>query len=122
MHLLIRCYLVKGIAIVFFILILLGCSQQDFKNQEQVDPKGLIEKQLKSAREATKHFLSDPESAKFRNQVGDCGEVSYREESSTYSTYKRFVVIAPNIVFIEGDTDQIAFRLAWKNACRPSWN
>lgn len=109
----------KGIAIVFFILILLGCSQQDFKNQEQVDPKGLIEKQLKSAREATKHFLSDPESAKFRNQVGDCGEVSYREESSTY---KRFVVIAPNIVFIEGDTDQIAFRLAWKNACRPSWN
>ena len=112
----------KGIAIVFFILILLGCSQQDFKNQEQVDRKGLIVFLFNSAREATKHFLSDPESAKFRNQVGDCGEVSYREESSTYSTYKRFVVIAPNIVFIEGDTDQIAFRLAWKNACRPSWN
>ncbi|ENV44214.1 MULTISPECIES: hypothetical protein [Acinetobacter] len=111
----------KHIVFLLVFTILTGCSQQEF-NAQSSNPEILKEQQLKSIREITKTFLPNPDSAKFRNQIGECGEVSYRDKDNKYTAFQRFVVIEKNIVLVENQTDQKQFELSWNSACIPSWN
>jgi len=99
---------------------LTGCSQQEF-NAQSSNPEILKEQQLKSIREITKNFLLNPDSAKFRNQIGECGEVSYKDEDNKYTAFQRFIVINENIVLIENWVEPKQFELSWKSTCTPSW-
>ncbi|WP_216935623.1 MULTISPECIES: hypothetical protein [unclassified Acinetobacter] len=111
----------KNLGILIFIAILAGCSYQEF-NEQKPDPNVLIEQQLKSARAITKKFLLNPDSAKFRNQIRDCGEVSYKKEGGNITNaFQRFIVLDKNIVLLENGIDQTQFELSWKSACTPSW-
>lgn len=111
----------KILALFVIVLIMTGCSQQEFKEQKP-DPKILKEKQLRASRELIKKFIPYPDSAKFRYQSGDCGEVSYLEKPNTYSDFKRFVIIEKQMVFIEGSVAQEQFELSWKNTCKSKWS
>ena len=55
---------------------LFGCNQKEFDDPPS-DSKVANEQKLSAIREITKNFIPNPDSAKFRNQIGDCGEVSY---------------------------------------------
>lgn|SRR5690606_28842453 len=110
----------KHIVFLLVLTILTGCSKQEFNTQSS-DPEVLKEQQLKSIREITKNFLPNPESAKFRNQVGDCGEVSYKEVDNTDIAFQRFIVINETIVLIENWVEPKQFELSWKSTCTPSW-
>jgi len=110
----------KYLGFVFFMAMLSGCSHPEV-NKQNSNSNALKEQQLKSAREVTKGFLPNPDSAKFRNQMGDCGEVSYNETDNTEIAFQRFVVIDKNIVLLENWVDPKQFELSWKSACTPSW-
>lgn len=107
----------KRFALVWCMLLVAGCSQPELKDQKP-NPEVLKEKQAQAAREAIKKFIPEPESAKFRNQVGDCGEVSYLQNPQAFSTFKRFIVVEKNMVFIEDQIDQAQFELSWGNTCK----
>ncbi|OAL82121.1 hypothetical protein [Acinetobacter sp. SFA] len=111
----------KNLGIWIFILILAGCSKQKFKNLE-ADPEVLNEKQLRETREQVRTFILNADSSKFRNQVGDCGEVSYKNKDNKYIPYQRFIILEMNLVLIENQTEQKQFELSWKSACMASWN
>lgn len=55
---------------------LFGCTEKEFDDPPS-DSKVANEQKLSAIREITKNFIPNPDSAKFRNQIGDCGEVSY---------------------------------------------
>lgn len=110
----------KHIVFLLVFTILTGCSQQEF-NAQSSNPEILKEQQLKSIREITKTFLPNPDSAKFRNQIGECGEVSYKDEDNKYTAFQRFIVINENIVLIENWVEPKQFELSWKSTCTPSW-
>ncbi|WP_216936283.1 MULTISPECIES: hypothetical protein [unclassified Acinetobacter] len=106
----------KNLGIWIFISVLAGCSKQEF-NDQKTDPTVLEEKQLRESREWVGSFIPNPDSSKFRNQVGDCGEVSYKQADNSYVPFQRFIVLEKNIVLIENKTEKKQFELSWKNAC-----
>lgn len=110
----------KNLSLFFFIVILAGCRHKESSGQH-LDLETSKKEQLEFAKEATKEFIPNPDSAKFRNQIGECGEVSYRDKDNKYTAFQRFVVIEKNIVLVENQTDQKQFELSWKSACTPSW-
>ncbi|WP_312087641.1 hypothetical protein [Acinetobacter variabilis] len=106
----------KNLSLFFFIVILAGCGHKE-SNGQQLDLETIKKEQLEFAKEATKEFIPNPDSAKFRNQIGECGELSYMEDNNQYSPFKRFVMVEKNIILIEGWTGQEQFELAWKMSC-----
>jgi hypothetical protein len=111
----------KNLSLLFFIMILAGCGHRE-SNGQQLDLETIKKEQLEFAKEATKKFIPNPDSAKFRNQVGDCGEVNYMQEPNKQSGYKRFIVVDKNIALIEGWVEQNTFELSWKATCEKRWN
>ncbi|ENX28979.1 MULTISPECIES: hypothetical protein [Acinetobacter] len=111
----------KNLSLFFFIMILAGCGHGESIGQH-LDLETIKKEQLEFAKEATKEFIPNPDSAKFRNQIGECGEVSYKEADGTDIGFQRFIVLQKNIVLVENQTDQKQFELSWKSACTPSWN
>ena len=110
----------KNLGLLFFIMILAGCGHRE-SNGQQPDLETIKKEQLEFAKEVTKEFIPNPDSAKFRNQIGECGEVSYKEADSDYVPFQRFIVLSKDIVLVENQTDQKQFELSWKSACTPSW-
>ncbi len=110
----------KNLGFFLVMAILFGCNQKEF-NDPPSDSKVSNEQKLSTIREITKNFIPNPDSAKFRNQIGDCGEVSYMEKPDSYSSYSRFVVIDENIVLIEHQIDSNQFELSWNSSCIRSW-
>lgn len=113
--------ILKNLGLLFFIMILAGCGHRE-SNGQQPDLETIKKEQLEFAKEATKEFIPNPDSAKFRNQVGDCGEVSYKEVGGTDIDFQRFIVLEKNIVLVENQMDPKQFELSWKSSCTPSWN
>ena len=111
----------KNLSLFFFIVILAGCGHKESSGQH-LDLETSKKEQLEFAKEATKKFITTPDSAKFRNQVGDCGEVNYMQEPNKQSGYKRFIVVDKNIALIEGWVEQNTFELSWKATCEKRWN
>jgi hypothetical protein len=110
----------KNLSLFFFIVILAGCGHKE-SNGQQLDLEKIKKEQLEFAKEATKEFIPNPDSAKFRNQIGECGEVSYKDEDNKYTAFQRFIVINENIVLIENWVEPKQFELSWKSTCTPSW-
>lgn len=110
----------KNLSLFFFIVILAGCEQRETDDQP-LKLEIIKEEQLKFSRETAKEFIPNPDSAKFRNQIGECGEVSYKEADSDYVPFQRFIVLSKDIVLVENQTDQKQFELSWRSACTPSW-
>lgn len=110
----------KNLSLFFFIMILAGCGHGESIGQH-LDLEIIKEEQLKFSRETAKEFIPNPDSAKFRNQIGECGEVSYKEADSDYVPFQRFIVLSKDIVLVENQTDQKQFELSWRSACTPSW-
>ena len=73
------------------------------------------------AREGIKTKLHDPDTAKFRNQVGGCGEVNAKNLFGGYIGYKRFMYGGPDVIFLDGDPalEAGAFDSAWGRLCGP---
>lgn len=110
----------KGLRLLFFTMLLVGCGHQESKDQPP-DLEKIEREQLEFSREATKELIPNSDSAKFRNQIGECGEVSYTGADNNYIPFQRFIVVEENMVFIENQTDQKQFELSWKSSCTPNW-
>lgn len=111
----------KNLSLFFFIMILAGCGHGESSGQH-LDLETIKKEQLEFAKEATKEFIPNPDSAKFRNQIGECGEVSYKEADGKDIDFQRFIVLEKNIVLVENQMDPKQFELSWKSSCTPSWN
>lgn len=66
--------------------------------------------------------LKDPDSAKFRNQHGMCGEVNAKNGFGGYTGYVRFMAASEDRVFMEDDARLApgAFDEAWGSVCSTS--
>jgi len=71
------------------------------------------------AREGIMPKLHDPDTAKFRNQRGSCGEVNAKNLFGGYTGYKRFMYGGGDLIFLEGDPAFAdgAFDEAWDQLC-----
>lgn len=68
------------------------------------------------SREQVKKYLKDPDSAKFRNQHGFCGEVNAKNSFGGYTGFKRFVVSLDFVIMDDGNPEvERAIDRAWNN-------
>lgn len=100
------------------ILGLVGCNNKSDINSQTASSETVEEKRQRTSREFLKKYLPYPDSLKFRNQIGLCGEVNYMKKLGTYTGFKRFVMVDQNIIFIETYTDPDEFEFAWKSSCK----
>lgn len=81
---------------------------QDRINEEQARLKDEENKEklnIVLAEAAVKSQLFDPDSAKFKNQKGNCGEVNSKNKFGGYVGYSRYVFLASdNMVAIESNS------------------
>lgn len=68
------------------------------------------------ARNWVRAELTDPDSAKFRNQKGYCGEVNSKNRMGGYTGFVRFIAITEGLVKFEGST-YTDFKDAWRESC-----
>lgn len=74
-----------------------GCSKSKeeiaAEQKAKIDAQVKAEKEadLKKVQEAVKYMLKDGESARFRNVVGNCGEVNAKNSYGAYDGFSRFV-------------------------------
>lgn len=69
---------------------------------------------------SVKKLLKDPDSAKFRNLKGLCGEVNSKNGFGGYTGYKRYIG-SPSITIIEGETEGVdlaTFNEVWNKVCK----
>ncbi len=99
---------------------------KDKINKEQAslsDEKYRENSNISLAEAAVKIQLFDPESAKFRNQKNNCGEVNFKNKFGGYVGYSRYVFLTnDNMVAIENNkTDSIwsasAMNDLWSKYC-----
>lgn len=81
---------------------------EDKINQEQAklnEEKSKADLSIAIASAAVKSQLFDPDSAKFQNQKGNCGEVNSKNKFGGYVGYSRYVFLASdNMVAIESNS------------------
>lgn len=72
------------------------------------------------AREFVEANLKDPESAKYRNQKGLCGEVNSKNSYGGYGGFQKFMAANKSMVAFERGDQMSAseFRKAWNQLCR----
>ncbi|WP_298146319.1 hypothetical protein [uncultured Acinetobacter sp.] len=68
------------------------------------------------AQGAVKQLLKDPDSAKFQNMDGMCGEVNSKNSFGAYTGYQRFVA-APDLAILETEVPKDTFNEVWSNLC-----
>lgn len=63
--------------------------------------------------------LRDPDSAKFRNQNADCGEVNAKNGFGGFTGYRRYIASSKDLVLIEGEGfTKEQFSIFWQKHCR----
>lgn len=111
--------IVGGFVIIFIIVfgIWLFTSGDDDKQPSEAD---LEFNRIVVSQESVKKLLKDPESAKFRNMKGLCGEVNSKNGFGGYTGYKRYIG-TPSLTIIEGENpeiDQATFNDIWIKFCK----
>ncbi|HEX7385825.1 MAG TPA: hypothetical protein VF285_00935 [Castellaniella sp.] len=66
--------------------------------------------------------LKDPDSAKFRNQYGVCGEVNAKNALGGYVGYRRFIAVREDLVVVDDGltTSPADFEKVWASSCDSS--
>ncbi|WP_151764889.1 hypothetical protein [Acinetobacter soli] len=93
---------------------LVGCGKKEPSAAELNSFKEM------KAQESVKALLKDPDSAKFQNMNGMCGEVNSKNSFGAYNGFKKFIG-TPDLTIIEGenpDIDQATFDDVWNKICR----
>ena len=72
------------------------------------------------ARELVTANLKDPDSAKFRNQKGVCGEVNAKNSFGGYAGFVRFIAGGKDLVIMENNPALApgAFKESWDRFCK----
>ena len=92
-----------------------------FLNREESPEQKLRRMQMDlivSAQIAVSGILKDPDSAKFRNQRGDCGEVNSKNSFGAYTGYVRYIAPKPDLIVLESNMDQSEFEEVWNKLCK----
>lgn len=99
-------------------------DHQVVSNQATVEKKAEDDKpdKIKEIEEKIKAEAFDPDSAKFRNQKGNCGEVNAKNKFGGYVGFKRYIYDPKtDYVRVEGDatgyTPSIVIDALWKIEC-----
>lgn len=74
--------------------------------------------QEKATEELVKSALKDPESAKFKNVVGVCGEVNSKNSYGGYTGFKSFYISDGVVVFREEGDDRNSFEYGLMAFCQ----
>ena len=73
---------------------------------------------IRVSQEAVEAVLKDPDSAKFKDQIYNCGLVNAKNAFGAYMGYKRYVVVH-EMVFLEGsNANSLEMTKLWENACK----
>lgn len=103
------------------ILAMVGWGIHAFLNREESPEQKLRRMQMDlnvSAQIAVSGILKDPDSAKFRNQRGYCGEVNSKNSFGAYTGYVRYIAPKPDLIVLESNMDQSEFEEVWNKLCK----
>lgn len=92
---------------------LIGCGPTEAEKQ-----KIKKEKEEHEFIENVKTQVKDPDSVKFRNVKGNCGELNAKNGFGAYVGFKRFLVRSNSQLVIENEDENIAFIPMWKDICK----
>ncbi|MFW1853089.1 hypothetical protein ACG9XR_21310 [Acinetobacter guillouiae] len=111
--------IISGFIIVSLIIMLIWflTSGDDDKKPSEAD---LEFNRMIVSQESVKKLLKDPDSAKFRNMKGLCGEVNSKNSFGGYTGFRKFIG-SPDITIIEGENleiDQATFNDIWIRFCK----
>ncbi|AOA58278.1 hypothetical protein [Acinetobacter larvae] len=108
-------------------LLVLSLVSACSKSQEEIDleKKSETEAQLKAEKEAdlkkvedaVKYMLKDGESARFRNVIGNCGEVNSKNSYGAYAGFSRFVFKRDNGKVVFDNPDNQYFNAVVASFC-----
>ncbi|AUC08280.1 hypothetical protein BVG18_08495 [Acinetobacter lwoffii] len=70
------------------------------------------------AQNLVENYLKDPDSAKFRNMNGKCGEVNSKNSFGAYTGYKRFFATQSLVIIDDVNEDRSTFEKIWNDMCR----
>lgn len=117
-------FIMKKLILMAVVLGLVGgCG----KSQEEIalEKKSKIEAQikadkavdLKKVEDAVKYVLKDGESARFRNVIGNCGEVNSKNSYGAYAGFSRFVFKRDNGKVVFDNPDNQYFNAVVASFC-----
>lgn len=101
------------IGLVVSLTSIAGCGGKEPTEKQLNNHRELV------AQESVKKLLKDPDSAKFQNMNGLCGEVNSKNGFGAYTGYVRFIG-TPEITIIEGENSQVdraTFNEVWSKMC-----
>lgn len=101
------------LSVVIVFMGITGCGKKEPTQKELNSHREML------AQESVKKILKDPDSAKFQNMKGLCGEVNSKNGFGAYTGYVRFIG-TPEITIIEGENsqvDQATFNDVWSKMC-----
>ena len=65
-----------------------------------------------------RNSLKDPDSAEFKNQDGQCGEVNSKNGFGGYTGFTRYIVVNENLIALEGENMKSSeFSKIWNKVC-----
>ncbi|MFW1796309.1 hypothetical protein ACG9Y4_11505 [Acinetobacter guillouiae] len=105
------------ITLLIFLLIWIFASGDDDKKPSEAD---LEFNRMIVSQESVKKLLKDPDSAKFKNMRGLCGEVNSKNSFGGYTGFRKFIG-SPDLTIIEGENpeiDQVTFNDIWIRFCK----
>lgn len=77
---------------------------------------GLVGCGTSETEKTVENTLKDPDSAKFRNVKGVCGEVNAKNGFGAYGGYKKFINLPEGVLF-ESNVNQVVFNRSWVGNC-----
>ena len=83
----------------------------------ELSPEMQSMKARASIQVAISEGLKDPDSAKFRNQQGFCGEVNAKNSFGAYTGFKRFIAADRNMIVMEDSLSPQEFEKIWESIC-----
>ncbi len=114
---------IVNLFIIVIVLFFVGYKLITNNSDENKFNKDEAEKEFNRsyvAQESVKKMLKDPDSAKFRNMNGFCGELNSKNSFGAYTGYVRFIG-TPELTLIEGQNSQIneeTFSQVWIKFCK----
>jgi len=106
-------------ALIVVMIVAFG-GKEDKRTDRARDAEMTEIKLQRLAREFVTANLKDPDSAKFRNQKGVCGEVNAKNSFGGYAGFVRFIAGGKDLVIMENNPALApgAFKESWDRFCK----
>ncbi len=108
---------ITGVLVVVFLIYIFNKPVDKEDQKKQAKSRELIELQVK-AENTVKKMMKDPESVKFRDQIGPCGYYNGKNSFGAYTGYKRYIIFQEMNAVEDINVGAEDMNRLWQTACK----